>query len=153
MEPNAPEPTGGPFGRRRFIRALLGFSIVSTIAMIVTPIVGFLAPPTTVGAGADGRVPAGTTTDLPAGTAKVVAMGSKPVIVVNTDAGVVAYSAVCTHLGCIVGYDATSSHIVCPCHDGHFSPANGTVISGPPPQPLAPVTVAVEKGEIFLVAG
>ena len=153
MEPIAPAPVGRPFGRRRFIRALLGFSVVSTIAMIATPIVGFLAPPTSVGVGADGRVPAGTTTDLPPGSGKVVAMGSKPVIVVNTDAGVKAYSAVCTHLGCIVGYDATSSHIVCPCHDGHFSPANGAVISGPPPQPLAPITVAVEKDEIFLVAG
>jgi Ferredoxin subunits of nitrite reductase and ring-hydroxylating dioxygenases len=139
-------------GRRRFIRLILGFSAFSTVAMVVTPIVGFLVPPKAVGAGAGGRVLAGTTADLPIGSGKVVAMGSKPVIVVNTTAGVKAYSAVCTHLGCIVGYDATSSQIVCPCHDGHFNPASGAVVSGPPPRPLPPIGVAVEKDQIFLVS-
>ena len=153
MEPDALDPTGRPMGRRRFIRMLLGFSAFSTLAMVVTPIVGFLIPPRTAGAGAGGRVLAATTADLPIGHGKVVAMGSKPVIVVNTAAGVKAYSAVCTHLGCIVGYDTTSNHIVCPCHDGHFNPASGGVISGPPPQPLPPVPVAVEKDQIFLVSG
>ncbi len=153
MESTAVDPAGRPMGRRRFIRMLLGFSAFSTLAMVVTPIVGFLIPPRTVGAGAGGRVLAATTADLPIGNGKVVAMGSKPVIVVNTAAGVKAYSAVCTHLGCIVGYDATSKQIVCPCHDGRFSPASGGVISGPPPQPLPPVPVAVEKDQIFLVSG
>ena len=153
MEPTTVDPLDRPMERRRFIRMLLGFSLVSTLAMIVTPVVGFLIPPKTEGAGAGGRVLAATTTDLPVGNGKVVAMGSKPVIVINTAGGVKAYSAVCTHLGCIVGYDATSGHIVCPCHDGHFSPTSGGVVSGPPPQPLAPVAVAVEKDQIFLVSG
>jgi cytochrome b6-f complex iron-sulfur subunit len=153
MEPTAVDPADRLMGRRRFIRTLLGFSVVSTLAMVVTPIVGFLIPPRTAGAGAGGRVLAATTTDLPIGSGKVVAMGSKPVMVVNTTGGVKAYSAVCTHLGCIVGYDTTSNHIVCPCHDGHFSPANGGVISGPPPRPLPLVEVTVEKDQIFLVSG
>jgi cytochrome b6-f complex iron-sulfur subunit len=152
MEPTTVDPVDRPMGRRRFIRMLLGFSLVSTMAMVVTPIVGFLVPPKTVGAGAGGRVPAGSTADLPVGSGKVVAMGSKPVIVVDTASGVKAFSAVCTHLGCIVGYDATISQIVCPCHDGHFNPANGGVVSGPPPQPLAPIGVVVEKDQIFLVS-
>ena len=140
-------------GRRRFVRLLLGFSVLSTISMIVTPIVGFLIPKKAEGAGAGGRVLAAKTADLPAGSGKVVAMGSSPVIVVNAEAGVKAFSAVCTHLGCIVEFDATIKQIVCPCHDGHFNPASGAVISGPPPQPLKPVTVAVEGDSIFLVAG
>jgi Rieske Fe-S protein len=152
MEPTTVDPVNGPIGRRRFIRLLLGFSIVSTAAMVLTPIVGFLIPPRSTGAGGGGRVLAATTADLPVGSGKVVPMGSKPVILVNTDAGVKAYSAVCTHLGCIVAFDSTSKQIVCPCHDGHFSPANGGVVSGPPPQPLAPVGVAVEKDQIFLVS-
>ena len=152
MEPTTVVPTDRPMERRRFIRLLLGFSVVSTVAMIVTPIVGFLIPPKVVGGAAGGRVLAATTADLPVGAGKVVAMGSKPVIVVNTAAGVKAYSAVCTHLGCIVLYDPTSSQIVCPCHDGHFNPASGGVVSGPPPQPLPAVPVAVEKDQIFLVS-
>jgi Rieske Fe-S protein len=43
--------------------------------------------------------------------------------------------------------------IVCPCHDGRFSPASGAVISGPPPAPLASLQTSVEDGEIFIVAG
>jgi Rieske Fe-S protein len=140
-------------GRRRFMRMLLGFSLLSTITMIATPIVGFLIPKKAEGGGAGGRTLAAKLADLPAGSGKVVAMGSAPVVVVNGDAGVRAFSAVCTHLGCIVEYDTTVGHIICPCHDGHFSPSSGAVISGPPPQPLAPVNVAVEGDSIFLVAG
>jgi cytochrome b6-f complex iron-sulfur subunit len=153
----SPAPVGpggdGLIGRRRFIRMVLSFSIVSMAAMVVTPIVGFLIPPKSEGSGAGGRTLAGTTSDIPAGTGKVVAMGSSPVIVINTEAGVRAYSAVCTHLGCIVGYDSTTNAIVCPCHDGRFSPGSGAVVSGPPPAPLKPITVAVEKDQIFLVEG
>lgn len=153
MDPQvAPAKADSP-ARRRFLRLLLSFSVVSTISIVVAPIVGFLIPPKTNGGTAGGRVLAGTTADLPAGTGKVVPVGSKPVIVVNTEAGVAAFSAVCTHLGCIVGFDSTVRQIVCPCHDGHFNPANGSVISGPPPRPLAPVAVSVEKDQIFLVPG
>jgi Rieske Fe-S protein len=140
-------------GRRRFIRGLLGFSIVSTATMVLAPIIGFLIPPKTEGGGAGGKTLVGKAEDLPIGTGKVVAMGSSPVIVVDTENGIKAFSAVCTHLGCIVEFDPTIKHIVCPCHDGHFNPASGAVLSGPPPQPLKPVTVTVEADQIFLVAG
>src|SRR3989304_3022861 len=70
------------------------------------------APPPPEAGGAGGRVGAGTTTDIPANTGKVVAMGSAPVIVVNTVAGINAFSAVCTHLGCIVGFAPAGRHII-----------------------------------------
>jgi len=135
------------------MRLLLGFSVLSTISMIVTPIVGFLIPKKAAGGAAGGRTLAAKLADLPAGSGKVVAMGSAPVVVVNGDAGIRAFSAVCTHLGCIVEYDSTLGHIICPCHDGHFNPGSGAVISGPPPQPLAAVNAVVEGDSIFLVAG
>jgi len=140
-------------GRRRFLRFLMSFSVVSSISIIAAPIVGFLIPPKTPTSGGGSRVVAAKLSELPAGTGKVVAMGSKPVIVTNTEAGVSAFSAVCTHLGCIVEFDATARHIVCPCHDGHFNPTSGVVISGPPPRPLAPVATAIEGDEIYLVPG
>jgi Rieske Fe-S protein len=134
------------------MRLLLGLSVVSTIAMVVTPIIGFLIPKKTEGTGDGGRVLASKTEDLPSGVGKVVAMGSKPVIVVNGEAGIKAFSAVCTHLGCIVEYDQTSRDILCPCHDGHFNSTNGAVVSGPPPAPLPTVNVVVEDDSIFLVS-
>lgn len=147
------QPKADSPGRRGFLRFLLSFSLVSTIAMIAAPIVGFLIPPKIAGGATGGKVLVGTTADLPVGSGKVVPVGSKPVIVTNTEAGINAFSAVCTHLGCIVGFDSTIRQIVCPCHDGHFNPANGAVVSGPPPRPLAPVAVSVEKDQIFLLPG
>jgi cytochrome b6-f complex iron-sulfur subunit len=134
------------------VKLLLSFSVLSTLYMVVTPIVGFLIPPKTAGAGAGGRQLAGTTDDIPVGQGKVVAMGSKPVMIVNGTQGVKAFSAICTHLGCIVAFDSTLNQIVCPCHDGHFNAVTGAVLSGPPPAPLAAVNVTVEGKQIFLLS-
>jgi len=141
--------------RRRFLRYLLGFSVVSTMALVLTPVIAFLVPPKTGSAGTGGVVSAGTLADIPLGQGKVVPMGSKPTIVLNTEQGVKAYSAICTHLGCIVTFDGANGTIACPCHDGRFSPTTGAVVSGPPPAPLPVVEVSVdeETGEIFLKEG
>ena len=139
--------------RRRFVKGLLGFSILSTLAMVVTPVVGFLMPRKTT-SGSAGRVLVGTTSTLDPERGKVVALGSKPIIVVSGPTGVKAFSAVCTHLGCIVGYDASQSpDIVSPCHDGHFSAVDGRVISGPPPAPLKEYQVVVDKDQVYVQAG
>jgi len=146
-------PVGEPIARRRFVRLVLGWSIVSTLSMVVAPVVGFLIPSRQRAAGAGGRLLVGTTADIGPGRSKVVAIGAKPVIVLNGPQGIKAFSAVCTHLGCIVGYDATRSpDIVSPCHDGHFNAVNGSVVSGPPPLPLKEYPVAIEKDEIYLQA-
>ncbi len=147
------ERTGSRLDRRTLLRAVLGFSAVSTLAMVVAPILGFLVPPKADDAGSGGRVSAGKLADIPPGEGKVVAMGSKPAIVVNGQGGVTAFSAICTHLGCIVAWDSTLKTIHCPCHDGQFNPATGAVVSGPPPSPLPKITTVVENGEIFLVTG
>ncbi|HEX5591102.1 MAG TPA: Rieske (2Fe-2S) protein [Candidatus Limnocylindrales bacterium] len=141
------------FGRRRFIRYLMSFSIVSSLAIVVTPIIGFLIPTKSASGTAGGRVLAGTLETLPVGTGAVIAVGSKPAIVVSTATGVKAYSAICTHLGCIVLWDEAAGAIICPCHDGRFNPATGAVVSGPPPAPLAPLATAVEGNEIYIVTG
>ncbi len=153
MGPDTQPSATSPIPRRRFLRWLLGFSVVSTLVMVAAPAVTFLVPPKSSAAGSGGKVLAGTVADIPLGTGKVVAMGSKPTIVVNTAQGILAYSAICTHLGCIVAFDNLSNTIACPCHDGRFSPANGAVVSGPPPAPLPPVTVSVEGDQIYLVSG
>lgn len=148
------EDVGGRrFSRRRFVRLLMSFSVVSSIAMVITPVVGFLIPSKTSSAAAGGKVLAATLDTLPVGSGTVVSVGSKPAIVVNTGAGVKAFSAICPHLGCIVMWDETASNIVCPCHDGRFNPASGAVISGPPPAPLPSLTTVTEGNEIFIVTG
>ena len=60
-----------------------------------------------------------------------------------------AFSAVCTHAGCTVGYEG--GVIVCPCHGGEYSAETGEVIAGPPPSGLAPRQVVESGGQIYAV--
>ena len=62
---------------------------------------------------------------------------------------VVAISANCTHLGCIVSWDEQQNMFKCPCHDGRFD-ADGSVLSGPPPAALKRHPAKVEDGKILL---
>ncbi len=62
---------------------------------------------------------------------------------------VIAISAVCTHLGCIVTWDEEKKIFKCPCHDGRFDP-EGRVISGPPPAPLKRHKTKFEDGRILI---
>ncbi|HEY3334593.1 MAG TPA: Rieske (2Fe-2S) protein [Candidatus Limnocylindrales bacterium] len=143
-------PSSDVRSRRQVLRWLGGLTLFSSIAMILTPVVGFLVPPKGGRAAGGGKILVGTTADIPPGGGAVVAMGSKPAIIVNTDQGVKAFSAICTHLGCVVAWNDMVGVIQCPCHDGRFDPNSGAVVSGPPPAPLPPLTVSVEGDQIFL---
>jgi cytochrome b6-f complex iron-sulfur subunit len=144
------KPADTDLTRRSFVKFLLGFSAVSTVVGVLIPIIGYLVPPTTGSVAGSGRVKVGTTNDIPLGQAKVVPMGNKPVLVTNTPQGIKAFSAICTHLGCIVTWDQANQLILCPCHDGKFNPTTGAVISGPPPVPLPEVPVSVDGEDIYV---
>jgi thiosulfate dehydrogenase (quinone) large subunit len=99
-----------------------------------------------------GAVKIGPSSRLPQGQAAVYRDPStqQPDIVIRgSDGSLAAFSAVCTHAGCTVGYEG--GEIVCPCHGGVYSAATGQVISGPPPAPLAPRKVVESKGSIYAV--
>jgi len=150
MTNNAQDLQVTPIGRRKFIQLLLGFSIVSTFAGIVAPIIAYLLPVKSQ-TGVGGPVEVGKVEDFGAGTGAIVSVNSKPVIVVNTKAGGLrAYSAICTHLGCVVYWDAKKNVITSPCHDGLFSPATGEVVSGPPPRGLPAYELAVKDGKVLI---
>lgn len=73
-----------------------------------------------------------------------------------TDKGFVAYSAICTHLGCTVSWvrnqaSPGASYTECFCHNSIFDPVEGAkVMGGPAPIPLAQIGVKV-TGEGSLV--
>jgi len=73
--------------------------------------------------------------------------GSSAVLVRKRGGELIAFSAVCTHLGCIVQWEKDKQQFLCPCHAGHYS-AEGAVISGPPPKPLAKIPFVVTNGTI-----
>jgi Rieske Fe-S protein len=62
-----------------------------------------------------------------------------------------AFSALCTHAGCVV--DFTGSSIYCPCHAGYFDPSNGSVQGGPPPSPLPEFGVIIQAGTVYVSQG
>jgi ubiquinol-cytochrome c reductase iron-sulfur subunit len=66
---------------------------------------------------------------------------------------IVAYSKICTHVGCPVAlYEQTTHHILCPCHQSTFDASNGAwVIFGPAPRPLPQLPMTVDA-EGYLVA-
>ena len=67
--------------------------------------------------------------------------------------GVVAYSAICTHVGCPVAlYEKTTHHMLCPCHQSTFDMANDCkVIFGPAKRALPQLKITVDD-EGYLVA-
>ncbi|TAK31779.1 MAG: Rieske (2Fe-2S) protein [Chloroflexota bacterium] len=77
---------------------------------------------------------------------------NSPAILIHLPGGrLVAYSQRCTHLSCAVFFDPHSVRLVCPCHEGFFSPADGHVLAGPPPRPLPEVELRIVDGEILAV--
>ncbi len=66
---------------------------------------------------------------------------------------IVAYSKICTHVGCPVAlYEQTTHHILCPCHQSTFDATTGaTVIFGPAPRPLPQLPMTVDA-QGYLVA-
>jgi nitrite reductase/ring-hydroxylating ferredoxin subunit len=93
---------------------------------------------------------AGSTEELPAGASKTIRYGRYPALVIHTEEGLRAYSAVCTHFACLVKWNAELGQIVCPCHDGYFDALDGHVISGPPPSPLTVFKVTDVYGKIYV---
>jgi cytochrome b6-f complex iron-sulfur subunit len=83
--------------------------------------------------------------------AKKVSVGGKPVLVVRTDQGFVALSAVCTHLGCLVEFDSAGRKVRCPCHAAVFD-LQGRVTGGPPPRPLPLYSVSEAQGKVYVSA-
>ena len=66
---------------------------------------------------------------------------------------IVAFSQKCTHLGCVVYYQADDNRWHCPCHEGNFDALTGEVLSGPPQRPLGRIDVEVrEDGMIWALS-
>jgi len=131
-------------GRRQLLNWFLGGSVSALVGTVLYPILRFISPPEQPEASTN-RVEAGRTNDpelLDKGY-KIVRFGAEPVILirVSTD-DLRAFSATCTHLGCIVEYQKNYKRIWCNCHNGQYN-LEGEVVAGPPPRPLARYDVHV----------
>jgi Rieske Fe-S protein len=88
------------------------------------------------------------TSAIPVGGGKIFA--AQTTVVTQPSAGEFkVFSAVCTHMGCIVNQIA-DGRIDCPCHGSEYSITDGAVLAGPAPKPLPAKPFKVTGDSIFL---
>jgi len=104
------------------------------------------------GSGATGSAGGGaanvlaSTAEIPVGGGTVLT--AQRIVITQPQAGTYhAFTAICTHLGCIVN-SVSGGTINCPCHGSKYSIVNGSVVNGPAPLPLAAVSIKVEGTSI-----
>lgn len=139
--------------RRRFTQtgvALVGACYASAIGY---PIYRYLGTParraSELGAVNEMAIPLA---DLPpAGSAMIFRFGVKPAMLIHhADGTKSCFSAVCTHLGCTVQFQAAEGRIYCACHGGVYDIHTGANVAGPPPKPLTVFNVETQDEQIVI---
>ena len=138
--------------RRDFLKLLQGAGALIGLSAVAMPVVAYFYPPKLIEMPTE-PVLVCPQSELQVGEAKIVEFGRYPAIVINTENGLKAYSAVCTHFACLVKWNPETKRLECPCHDGYFNAADGSVISGPPPKPLLALAAEVVDGQIYVKVG
>jgi cytochrome b6-f complex iron-sulfur subunit len=145
--------SGEPIERRAFLKIAASAVGACYAAAIGYPVYRYLASPVETAslAAAVNEVTLPDAIKLPLNAAMIFKFGVKPAILIHhPDNSWTALTAVCTHLGCTVGYEPSRQVIYCPCHGGTYNATTGANISGPPPKPLTEFKVAITNGQIVV---
>ena len=135
--------------RRDFLSALLGIGLLGWLGGVLYPVYLYLKPPKSPEVDVK-NISLGKVNDIAPNSSKMFKVGNKAGILIKTaDGELKAFSATCTHLDCNVQYKQDEKLIWCACHNGRYD-LNGINISGPPPRPLTPFSIVVQKDEIFV---
>jgi Rieske Fe-S protein len=100
--------------RRNFLSWAIWAVGAVAVGGIIYPIVRFLKPPKAVSAEIGQAVNIGPASQFPAGQITTATVNGRPVVVTTQGSSVAVYSAICTHLGCVV--HPTGQKLDCPCH-------------------------------------
>lgn len=146
-------------GRRQFMNLLTFGTATGVAAAALYPVVNYFIPPSSGGKGGGLIAKDKLGNDIKASefTAahnpgeRVLAQGFKgdpTYLIIESDGSIANYglNAVCTHLGCVVPWNAAANKYMCPCHGSQYD-NTGKVVRGPAPLSLALVhaTVADDK--------
>ena len=146
-------------GRRQFMN-FLTFGTVTGVALgALYPVVRYFIPPSSGGAGGGVTAKDELGNDVIASEylethkagGRSLAQGLKgdPTYIVVTETNEISdygINAVCTHLGCVVPWNANENKFICPCHGSQYNDA-GKVVRGPAPQSLPLVHASVTEDD------
>lgn len=117
-------------------RKLIGYAWIGAGAVVIGELIfgtlAFLWPRKKEGKGEKVFI-AGKAGDFRVG--EVVSFRKERIFVERSEQGFLAFSAVCTHLNCVVNWNEMLKRFECPCHGAKFN-RYGEVLEGPPPRPL-----------------
>ena len=134
--------------RRDFLGWFLKGGLLITLSGMIIPALNYLWPVTHQGP-VGGMADVGSADEIPVWGGKKVILSGSALLIIRMPNEYRAYSAICTHLGCIVDWDSSKQKIICPCHAGTFD-TNGSVVSGPPPRSLPSYPVKVVNGRLMV---
>ena len=137
-------------GRRNLLNWFLGTTAGAFLVSVTYPLSRYLIPPDVEESTANTVTLALKPQEVKPNSGQIFRFGSQAgILVKDTNGELKAFSAVCTHLACIVQYRPDINHIWCACHNGHFD-LNGRNVEGPPPKPLEQYVVNVRAEQIVV---
>jgi cytochrome b6-f complex iron-sulfur subunit len=137
-------------GRRNWLNWFLSTTAGAFLVSITYPLSRYLVPPDVEESTAHTVTLALKPQEVKPNSGQIFRFGSQAGILVKDSNGELkAFSAVCTHLACIVQYRSDINQIWCACHNGHFD-LNGRNVEGPPPKPLEQFVVNVRAEQIVV---
>ncbi|KAG2677943.1 hypothetical protein I3843_12G122600 [Carya illinoinensis] len=152
-------------GKRQLMNLLLLGAISLPTAGMLVPYASFFVPPGTGGAGGGIVAKDALGNDVIASewlknhgpgdrTLTQGLKGDPTYLVVENDRSLATYgiNAVCTHLGCVVPWNAAENKFICPCHGSQYN-NQGRVVRGPAPLSLAlaHADIDIDNGKVVFV--
>lgn len=149
-------------GRRQFMNLLSFGAVTGTAIGGLYPVIKFFIPASSGGGGGgvtakdalgNDIIVSDYLTNHPAGDRSLAQglKGDPTYLVVTEDKTLANYgiNAVCTHLGCVVPWNANENKFMCPCHGSQYN-SEGKVVRGPAPQSLALANATVTDDKVSL---
>jgi cytochrome b6-f complex iron-sulfur subunit len=137
-------------GRRSFFNRLFQAVMGLWGVAFITVVISYIKTPRESKGIADKVSRVGPLNEFEVGTARFIADERQPFWVIrNSSEELIALSATCTHLRCILKWEKDTGRLVCPCHAGAFD-LNGNVVAGPPPRPLQSFKVDTRGGIVYV---
>lgn len=149
-------------GRRQFMNLLSFGAVTGTAIGGLYPVIKFFIPASSGGGGGgvtakdalgNDIIVSDYLTNHPAGDRSLAQglKGDPTYLVVTEDKTLANYgiNAVCTHLGCVVPWNANENKFMCPCHGSQYN-SEGKVVRGPAPLSLALANATVTDDKVSL---